>query len=310
VVAKEYCTLTIPTELLTALNSSTTELCRLYWIRRTDGVEYLYTDWPLPLSVLMPAVPFGLTVGVLKTFQPLQAPKVSALVNDTNLSVANTEWESYYLAKGISGDDIRAGRFDGAEVLLFLCVPNVAGTCWLLQSGYAGEMQDLGNELFKMGFRSIAQLLQQQVGRTVTELCPYKLGESRCGYTPSTAAGSIVSVSGTASRRDIVVQLNSPTVAQQGGNFWQYGLLETTLSTSKNRGLQGMIIASDIQSATFTRIRLFLSMPFDYVAGEPVKLLEGCANTMAACQGRNNVLNFGGFPFVPGVDALVSSSQG
>lgn len=56
-------------------------------------------------------------------------------------------------------------------------------------------------------------------------------------------------------------------------------------------------VRSIIRIATNT---LTLSgMPVGLAAGDTVSVIRGCARTMAACNLHNNILNFGGCPFIP-----------
>jgi uncharacterized phage protein (TIGR02218 family) len=295
------------------LETSEVSLCRLYYVRRKDGVEYLFTDWPLAVSLTLPNYPLGAVPGAVKTFYPEQSPKSSALSNDTSLSVSNAKYESYFTLTGISSIDIKAKKFENAEVLFFLCDPNLPGSVSLIQSGYIGGFKEEGGDTFSMDFRSIAQLLQQNIGDTVTELCPYRYGEPRCGKQPLIAEATIVLIEPSSPRRNFIIEIDGFPVETRSENFWRNGVVEIISSGTFNGGVLMEIVNSQWLSSTATpvnrtSIQPLQSFPFDLVVGERVKLLEGCLNTVADCSRRGNIANYGGFPFLPGNDALVSNT--
>jgi uncharacterized phage protein (TIGR02218 family) len=258
-------------------------------------------------------IPAGAVPGE-KTFLPFQAPAASAITNDVSLAVSNTKYNSFFNIDGVKTSDIKAGRFENAEVYFYICNPSDATTVWFVQSGYIGGFAEQGGDTFSMDFRSIAQLLQQNVGKTVTENCPYKLGDLRCTVTPLTATAIIQEVDFTGLRRFFrIAQDNYVALTFGFSDIWRNGLVEVTNTDSPNYNVQIEVVRSDylgagVGAGNNFQITCLRSFPFDLQEGDTVRLLEGCGNTVTACQARGNILNFGGFPFLPGNDTLMASS--
>ena len=56
-------------------------------------------------------------------------------------------------------------------------------------------------------------------------------------------------------------------------------------------------------------ITLQQAMPNATVIGDTYSLSAGCGKTLAICKAKyNNVINFRGFPHVPGIDKMVSGT--
>jgi uncharacterized phage protein (TIGR02218 family) len=54
-------------------------------------------------------------------------------------------------------------------------------------------------------------------------------------------------------------------------------------------------------------IELFLPMPFDIGGGDTFDIQAGCDKSVATCLSKfNNVINFRGFPYIPGNDKISS----
>lgn len=59
-----------------------------------------------------------------------------------------------------------------------------------------------------------------------------------------------------------------------------------------------------------TRFTLQLPMPYDIEIADTYSVIAGCDKTFATCKAKfNNVVNFRGFPHIPGADMLVSGGR-
>jgi hypothetical protein len=93
----------------------------------------------------------------------------------------------------------------------------------------------------------------------------------------------------------------SPIVTPLGGTsgYFDYGVL--TFTTGLNTGL-----SMEVKSYTVGQIVLQLPFPYAVAAGDTYSLTAGCDRSFATCKDRfNNVLNFRGEPYVPGLDKLI-----
>jgi uncharacterized phage protein (TIGR02218 family) len=113
-------------------------------------------------------------------------------------------------------------------------------------------------------------------------LCRHALYSSACGALRDTyrADGTVSSVTGA------VVQVAAASAQPNG--YWVAGEL-------KSAGLGSRLIVAH------SGVSLTLSSPLPgLVAGMPVSIYAGCDHQLATCKNKfNNIVNFGGFPWIP-----------
>lgn len=93
----------------------------------------------------------------------------------------------------------------------------------------------------------------------------------------------------------------SPFVTPLGSNsgYFDYGVL--TMTSGLNNGL-----SMEVKTYTVGQIVLQLPFPYAVAPGDTYSLTAGCDRSFATCKDRfNNVLNFRGEPYVPGLDKLI-----
>lgn len=78
---------------------------------------------------------------------------------------------------------------------------------------------------------------------------------------------------------------------------FKYGVL--TFDTGLNAGISKYIKSYD---GTSKKFELFESLPFPVTVGDKVGVHIGCNKELSRCIALDNVLNHGGFPFIPGDD--------
>jgi uncharacterized phage protein (TIGR02218 family) len=89
------------------------------------------------------------------------------------------------------------------------------------------------------------------------------------------------------------------------GTF-NYGKL--TWTTGSNNGVSMEVKNWDNPSQTFS---LWLPMPNAIQAGDTYSVYPGCDKRFTTCQTTfNNTVNFGGFPYVPGVGNILQYPSG
>jgi len=133
------------------------------------------------------------------------------------------------------------------------------------------------------------------VGDYYTPECRYDLGDSRCtiNLTPLTVTGTVTSVTDNATFAD-----TSQTAATGAFN---YGKL--TWTGGANTGLSMEVKTWDGVNQIFT---LWLPMPNTITAGDTYSVYSGCDKRFTTCTAKfSNAVNFGGFPYVPGVGNIL-----
>lgn len=104
-------------------------------------------------------------------------------------------------------------------------------------------------------------------------------------------------VAASLSRRQMTV---TAMPAPRGATLFAFG--KVRFASGQNAGLYG-----DIEAISGAAITLRLDMPFAIANGDAVALFPGCQKTDAVCDAQfSNIVNFQGFPFIPGHDVILA----
>lgn len=270
------------------LRGGHTTLCRCWKIVRRDGAVLGFTDHDLALVF----------EGV--TFAPETGLTATAVAQSTGLSIDNSEAVGALRSDAISEEDLLAGRYDGAEV-----------TAWLVNwadpeqrlvqfRGHVGEVTR-GAGAFTAELRGLAERLNQPQGRVYQRQCTAVLGDAACGVDLSGADRSAeVVLSDVIGGRTL--RFSAP------GGIAEGALVRGTLEVLDGAaaGLSGLI-KSDTASDGSRVIALWQRIEAELVPGDRVRVRIGCDKRAETCRARfDNLLNFRGFPHIPGEDWLMS----
>ncbi len=159
---------------------------------------------------------------------------------------------------------------------------------------FLGEVSkvDITNSLAQISCSSLESAFTQPIGRVhVQPSCPWMLYEAQCGVSPTgfTHTGTVMSIS----TDGLTYVVGSMTTIDPDTTFYVRGTL------SKD-GQPRFIIAQSGAAGTYTFTLMTAFNPAP-VVGDTVTATAGCDRTLAVCKNRfNNLLRFGGFPFLPG----------
>ena len=270
------------------LRSGHTTLCRCWQIVRRDGRAMGFTDHDLPLSF----------EGV--TFAPETGLTATALAQSTGLSIDNSEAMGALRSDAISEEDLLAGRYDGAEVTAWLVNWADPGERVVQFRGHVGEITR-GAGAFTAELRGLAERLNQPQGRVYQRQCTAALGDSACGVdltAPDRTAEAVVT--------DVVagrtLRFADPAALGQGALV--RGTLEVLDGAAA--GLLSMI-KTDESTGADRVIALWQRIEAELAPGDRVRVTVGCDKSAETCRARfDNLLNFRGFPHIPGEDWLMS----
>lgn len=209
-------------------------------------------------------------------------------LNPDNLNV-----EGALSSDTINEDDLSAGLYDNAEVVLYWVNWEDPAERVIMEAGNIGEVMRR-ETAFSAEFRSLLHRLNQRGGRVYQRTCDAVLGDARCGIDLTSATykgtGSIVS----AARRNLQVS----GLGTYDSGFFTYGLLSFT--SGANAGL-----SFEVKSHVATAIGLWELPPHAIVAGDDFEITAGCPKDATACREKfANIVNFRGFPHIPGDDVL------
>ena len=274
--------------LLAHLQGGATTVCQAWSVVRADGVGYGFTDHDRDLSF----------DGVL--FKASSGLTASALAQSTGLSVDNAEAMGALSDAAITEADLQAGRFDAAEVRIWLV--NWADVSARVEQfrGSFGEISRAGGA-FRAELRGLSEVLNRPQGRVYHKSCPAVLGDLQCRFDLSqlgfSAEVAVVSVDGEG-------RVHLPALATSPTGWFERGRLRVVSGAAA--GLVGLV-KFDVASAGARVVELWTGLAVPLMAGDVVRLEAGCDKTAATCRGKfNNFLNFRGFPHLPGEDWLTS----
>lgn len=277
---------TISSALQAKLDSGVTTLCRCWVVTRQDGAVQGFTDHDQDIAV----------DGVLcRADTGLSA---SEATQKLGLAVDSSEISGALADDTLNEDDLAAGYYDAAQVDLWLVDWSEPALRVLLARGTLGEVRREG-AAFTAEVRGLSDRLGQECGRLYTATCTADCGDARCKVDLDDPAfrgsGTISAVSATSS-------FSASGLDAFGDSLFTGGKL--TFTSGANAGLsvevKGHVKDTDV---TFT---LWQQMPQPIAAGDTFTVTAGCDKRLETCHDRfNNVVNFRGFPHIPGNDFVI-----
>lgn len=270
------------------LEGGLTTVCHAWLITRKDGVQFAFTDHDLPL--VFDGVSFRADAGL----------SAKAIAQTTGLSVDNTEAVGALSDASIREDEIEQGRFDGAEVQTWLVNWQDVSQRWLKFRGSIGEITRV-NGTFRAELRGLTEALNRTLGRVYQKPCTAVLGDAQCRFD-TTLPGYTVTL-------PVDVQEGARTFTWESlpgfdEEFFIRGRIEVIDGPAA--GLFGLIKHDRVRDGVRI-IDLWEPIKGDVSTGTQVKLIAGCNKRLETCRLKfNNILNFQGFPDLPGEDWVVA----
>lgn len=278
----------ISEEFRSHLAGGATHVCRCWRLERRDGLVLGFTDHDVDLE--FDGVVFAADSGM----------SAKALEQTTGLAVDNSEALGVLSSASVSEADIQAGRYDGAEVRAWLVNWSDVTQRLVLFAGSLGEIQRKAGA-FSAELRGLSEVLNQPQGRVFQKTCPAVLGDKDCGFDLD-AAGYAVSIAVEGFRAGKFFDFAAlPGFADR---WFERGRM--VVQTGAAAGLVG-IVKNDRLETGGRFFELWEALRADVVAGDLVRFEAGCDKRHQTCKLKfNNLLNFRGFPTLPGEDWLIS----
>jgi uncharacterized phage protein (TIGR02218 family) len=255
------------------------EVVTLAWcwrLARRDGVVIGLTSHDRDLLV----------GGLLYRAAPGMKP--SALETSDSLDAATMDMEGAIASDAIAARDLDAGRWDGAELELFVTdwtAPETAPVT--VARGSLGAIERRG-AAFAAELQGVTRVLDRPVCPATSPSCRAMLGDRACrvDLAPLTHVRRVVAVDG----RSVTLDHAVAGVAF-GELLWIEGA---------NCGLVSPVIAAEGAVLQLAEGPLFAEPD-----GVRVRLTEGCDKQLATCRDRfANAVNFRGEAHLPGNDLL------
>ncbi len=273
---------TVSPALQTHLSNELATLATLIKISRNDGQVLGFTSFDKNIVIS------GVTYLADGAFQ------ASAIQNRAALSTDNLDIIGLLDSAIISDADLRGGLYDHARIDVYLCNwADLTQGLVQLRRGWLGQVKLIGGK-YQAELRGLHDLLQRPFGKVYSPECRHTLGDASCkiNLATQTVTGAVSSVIDPSHFND--------AARSEADNVFDYGLL--TWTSGPNAGL-----AMEVKSFIAKQFTLWLPMPHAIAVGDTYSVYKGCDKRFSTCQSKfNNVVNFGGFPYLPGVDRILN----
>ena len=278
--------LTLAAGYTTHLAGETTTLARLWKITRADATVFRFTDHDRDL--VLPGDGTYTAAGY----------NASDVKSTAGLATDNLDLVAVFDNAAITEGDLAAGLWDNSRVEISECVwsdlslaPRKLKTGWLGQVTYDGST-------FRAEFLGLSSRLAANIGRVVSPACDAILGDARCGVSLASHSHA-VTVTSVTSRAQFADSSLVGTGTPAG--YFDNGIVTWATGTNAGRSMEVK------QFGTGGAFTLYLPMVGVVTVGDTGTAVAGCDKTMVTCRDQfSNVINFRGFPHVPGNDKLLA----
>ena len=258
--------------------------CSMLRLDLKDGTSIGITDHDRDLTFDLGdgAISYSASTGVLPS-----DVKLSAGFDADNFEVTGP------IADLVTREAVLGGRFNRARARLFQV--NWAS----LGSGaikiLAGDVADARVEggKFVLAITSDIARFNQVVGSVITPYCAADFGDVRCGLTPEAISATV-----TAAASDLAFTVSF--TGSYADDAFNGGTVEFLTGD-----LAGMAPIEVFDWTAGGVVTLFLPLADVPAIGDTLTVKKGCLRTRAACMAYSNILNFRGFPEVPGSDQVL-----
>jgi uncharacterized phage protein (TIGR02218 family) len=276
---------TIPEDIAVGLAEGVTTLAHVWRVTRRDSEVFAFTDHDRPL--VFDAV----------TAEPNVGLRVGAIEKSLGLNVDSASLSGALASEAVTEADLARGLWDGARVDLYRVDWKEPSARLHLFAGRIGEVRR-GVAAFEAELRGLQAPLNVAVGRVYSRFCDADLGDGRCAIETS------------AFRADGVVAeaVNSAAFIASGlGAYEEAWFTRGRLAWAA--GGESEVSAHRLESGG--AVIELLDAPGDVLApGAEFTIYAGCDKRHETCRVKfENVLNFRGFPHMPGNDAVQAGPQ-
>ena len=225
------------------------------------------------------------------TYEASSGFEPTAVDTTNDMATDNLDVTGMLDSERIKATDISNGRFDFAEVEIFLCNwAKVTDPVLILRRGTIGRISH-GKNGFQAEVRGLLEAFQQAAGLAYQKQCRAQFGDSQCGLNKAayTFTGTVTSISQDGS---------FSTNLTQEDDYFSYGVIRFERT--------GEEMEVKKYSQTGGGISLFLPVS-SFAVGDTFSISAGCDGNFSTCKTRfSNVFNFRGEPFIPGNDLMAS----
>jgi uncharacterized phage protein (TIGR02218 family) len=278
-------------ELQAHLDSGATTLCWCWRLTRRDGIVLGFTDHDRDLV-------FDGT-----TFEAAAGFSASEIKEAVGLGIDYLDVEGALQSGRLDEAQLASGLFDDARIEIFRVNWNATSQRVLMRIGSLGEVKRSGIS-FTAEVRGLAHYLGQPNGRLYQFTCDADFGDARCGVALASPAYRGLGTVETERGPRLIV---ASGLDAYGSGWFTRGLL--TFTTGANTG-QSIEVKQHVASTAAVTIELWQSPAEPIAVGDTFAVTAGCDKHLATCRDRfGNVVNFRGFPHMPGNDFVTSFAR-
>lgn len=289
---------TVSAGLKVHLAQPLTSLAYLWKLKRRDGTLYGFTTHDEDIAYNNGDGDGSVTYLASSGFTN------TATAGKSDLAVDNMEVTGFLDSEVLKEGDIRGGLYDDATIKIMMV--NWADTTMghmYIRVGTLGIVK-MKNGLFTAEIRGLAHKLTTVIGDTYGPRCRATFGSGLNGIDMNSTwlcKIDVVALRQTGSVASVAdARTFTPTAGLTGAaGFFNQGLITFTSGILNGFGFE-------IKMWDGTSIELFLPMPYEPTAGDTFSIEPGCDKSLANCQRYNNVVNFRGEPFIPGMDRILN----
>lgn len=277
-----------PPALVSHLGQDVTNVCHGWKLTRADGVVFGFTDHDRPLTI------DGLTC------KPDTGLVASEARRTLGLGLDTVDVEGALSSLEIDGEDIAAGKYDGAVIETFLVNwKNPADFARLRKSTIAKLTYADGHFLAEL--QSAMRALDKPNGRHIIRNCDAELGDSRCKMP---LAGPPFTANGTVSALAPPDAVLVTGLSAYADNWFSFGRL--TWTSGALAGIVELIRSHRKGDSTHRLVFQMEGRPAPQI-GDAFSIVAGCDKAFSTCKTKfGNSENFRGFPHLPGNDSAYS----
>jgi uncharacterized phage protein (TIGR02218 family) len=276
---------TLPPGMQAHLDTGVTTLCWCWKLTRHDGLALGFTDHDEPVT--FDAVEYAAVTGF--TASEVQSTLGLAVDNLTVLGALS--------AASLNEADLAASAFDDAAIEIWRVNWAAPEQRVLMRKGNLGEVKR-GKTGFAAEVRGLAHRLNQPQGRVFAYGCDADLGDARCGKD---IASAVFTGAGTVATASDNRRFTANGLETYAAGWFSGGKL--TFTTGANAGR-----AREVKRHGATGIELWQAMSEAIAPGDAFTITAGCDKQFATCKAKfANAVNFRGFPYMPGNDAVLAA---
>jgi len=266
---------------------------QIWRIVRLDGTAFRYTSHDEPVTfrgeVYTPCYSLRQTAtsGGITSGSDAGDAEITGLISDS----------------AITEEDLANGLFDGASVEVWLLPWDTSTTIVprRLTKGVVARLEHNPTSYTATVQTPGVKLTQSPLLQAYTPACRWDLGSPECGVNLDSTyleIGSVTNIFPREAINAITFRKFVDTSRTESDGFFDNGTL--TWTSGSNTGVTAEI--KSYESGTF---ELWDVLPNEIELGDAYEVLPGCAKTTADCSGKfSNLINFGGFPNIPGRDSI------